>query len=287
VADTDSKQAVVKDGLSLSRWMRLRNERNAKKSSESISDEITCNSPNNLAIDDKAIRVPDSAIASAPGAQAPEETLPSLDSVSLANDFTPFMQTKVPEALKRQALKALFKETHFNTMDGLDIYIGDYTKFEPISPEEMAGLSSWKSIMKPLEQVVTPGGYAVDVESEEGKAVLAARAELARANGVTKQEECDDAIPPAAARETGEGDGEEQQLVAEQTPHCDAIELTPNPALTSASLLQRAAAEGAMHPRYGKRVGDFKSGDVPLHIEETVAAGSVSSATRHLADDPR
>jgi Protein of unknown function (DUF3306) len=282
VADTDSKREATNDGLSLSRWARLKNERSAQKNSESINNEITQSAQVNWAINDKAVIAQDLLATDAPSAVATEEALPSLDSVSLANDFTPFMQAKVPEALKRQALKALFKETHFNTMDGLDTYIDDYTKFEPISPEEMVGLASWKSIMKPLEQVVTPGGYAVDVESEEGKAVLAAREALAREDDVS--------IPSPAARErvpdrAGEGDGAGEETTVEELSRPDSTALTPT--------LSRTAGEGAkpegaiVHPRYGKRVGDFKSDHASLPVEETVAAASIPSATKHLADDPR
>jgi Protein of unknown function (DUF3306) len=179
VAEIDTKSVETKESFTLSRWARLKNGREAEKNTQSLINENDVIAQNNWAITNEAV-VSSNAATVSPEVDAAEDTLPSLDSVSLANDFTPFMQAKVPEALKRQALKALFKETHFNTMDGLDTYIDDYTKFEPISPEEMAGLSAWKSIMKPLEQVVTPGGYAVDVESEEGKAVLAAREALAR-----------------------------------------------------------------------------------------------------------
>lgn len=106
-------------------------------------------------------------------AQVPE--LPPIESVSLASDFTPFMQRKVPEILRRQALKALFRDPHFNQMDGLDIYIDDYTRFEPIPEDMLDKLSAWRAIQKPLEHVVSPEGHAVDVESEEGRALLVAR----------------------------------------------------------------------------------------------------------------
>jgi hypothetical protein len=176
----DSQKPLVENEPVLSRWSRLKRGQKDKKDSISKSNENALSHRDDWAIDDGAesdVSAPSNASpeARATAVDSNEETLPSLADIALDKDFTPFMRAKVPEALKRQALKALFKDTHFNTMDGLDTYIDDYTKFEPITAEEMAGLSSWKSIMKPLEQVVTPGGYAVDVESEEGKAVLAAR----------------------------------------------------------------------------------------------------------------
>ena len=159
----DLKPTQPAEGLSLSRWSRLK-----RRYGETV-----------VAPASEVLTSPEAALplSTPEAANVAELNLPQLSSISLAEDFTPFMQAKVPQALKRQALKALFKEPHFNVMDGLDTYIDDYTVFEPIAPDVMATLSSWKTIMNPLEQVVTPSGYAVDVESEEGKAVLAARAE--------------------------------------------------------------------------------------------------------------
>ena len=62
--------------------------------------------------------------------------LPPLDSLDFSSDFTGFLQPQVEESLKRAALKKLFHSEKFNQMDGLDVYIDDYNKFEPI-PEEM------------------------------------------------------------------------------------------------------------------------------------------------------
>ena len=39
------------------------------------------------------------------------------------------------EDVRRAALKKLFSDPRFNVMDGLDVYIDDYSKTEPIPPE--------------------------------------------------------------------------------------------------------------------------------------------------------
>jgi len=120
--------------------------------------------------------------------------LPPLESVSVDTDFTPFMQEQVPALLRRQALRALFRDPHFNRMDGLDVYIDDYTQFEPIPPEMLDKLAGWRAIKTPVEHVVTPGGYAVEADSEEGQAVIAARANAATA---LDSEPTDDLASPA------------------------------------------------------------------------------------------
>ncbi|MFM9901941.1 MAG: DUF3306 domain-containing protein [Polaromonas sp.] len=69
------------------------------------------------------------------------EPLPvlSLDDVKLLtkdSDFKPFMAQNVGPEVRNAAMKKLFEDPHFNVMDGLDIYIDDYSISEPI-PESM------------------------------------------------------------------------------------------------------------------------------------------------------
>ena len=64
--------------------------------------------------------------------------LPPLDSLTFESDFKAFMHSKVEEGVKRAALKKLFSDPRFNVMDGLDTYIDDYTKAEPITEELLA-----------------------------------------------------------------------------------------------------------------------------------------------------
>lgn len=75
------------------------------------------------------------AAPAAPAAGAASE-LPPVDSLSFESDFTGYLKAEVEEGLKRAALKKLFHSPEFNRMDGLDVYIDDYNKFEPI-PESM------------------------------------------------------------------------------------------------------------------------------------------------------
>lgn len=84
----------------------------------------------------------------APGpAPAPDEVaLPSIESLSFESDFAAFLRPQVDEVLKQQALKKLFSDARFNVMDGLDIYIDDYTKADPISPEMVRELVQGRGI---------------------------------------------------------------------------------------------------------------------------------------------
>ena len=42
------------------------------------------------------------------------------------------MQAEVDPATRRQALKTLFQDPRHNVMDGLDVYIDDYSKPDPL-----------------------------------------------------------------------------------------------------------------------------------------------------------
>jgi Protein of unknown function (DUF3306) len=49
-------------------------------------------------------------------------------------DFSAFMKPNVDSAVQQAALKKMFTDPHFNIMDGLDIYIDDYSKPDPLPP---------------------------------------------------------------------------------------------------------------------------------------------------------
>ena len=76
----------------------------------------------------------------AAGSPAAEAQLPPVEALTLESDFTAFLKEEVSEALRRKALHKLFADPHFNRMDGLDVYIDDYSLPDPIPPEAMAKL---------------------------------------------------------------------------------------------------------------------------------------------------
>jgi hypothetical protein len=97
--------------------------------------------------------------------------LPPIESLTKDSDYTVFFQPKIDEDVRRAALKKLFSDPHFNVMDGLDTYIGDYSKGESLPVEMLAQLRSAQKIFKwarnepedmpeegekPTEQVAAP-----------------------------------------------------------------------------------------------------------------------------------
>jgi hypothetical protein len=78
--------------------------------------------------------------------------LPSMkDVAALAADadYSPFLARGVDKAVRRAAMKKLFSDPHFNVMDGLDIYIDDYTKPSPLPPGMLENLRHAKSTLDP------------------------------------------------------------------------------------------------------------------------------------------
>jgi len=115
------------EGFSLQRWSR----RKLEAARESRTADGVAPVAQTAAQD---ASVPIAAVPPVPAA-AIETPLPSVESLTIDSDFTAFLQPKVDEVLKRRALKKLFADPRFNVMDGLDVYIDDYTKSDPIPPD--------------------------------------------------------------------------------------------------------------------------------------------------------
>lgn len=80
--------------------------------------------------------------------EAPAPELPPLDTLTPESDYRAFFHPKVDEDVRRAALKKLFSDPHFNVMDGLDVYIDDYSKSEPIPAAMLAGLKQAQNILQ-------------------------------------------------------------------------------------------------------------------------------------------
>lgn len=71
----------------------------------------------------------------APAPAEPAESPPTLADVETLTpqaDFSRFVKPEVEPGVQQAALKKLFADPHFNTMDGLDVYIDDYNTPDPL-----------------------------------------------------------------------------------------------------------------------------------------------------------
>lgn len=100
----------------------------------------------------KEAQTPAPKAAEPPAAKPPE--LPPLDSLGFDSDFSAYLAANVEESVKRAALKKLFSDPRFNVMDGLDVYIDDYTKLEQMPEDMLAKLEHARSTFEGLRQKV-------------------------------------------------------------------------------------------------------------------------------------
>jgi hypothetical protein len=97
----------------------------------------------------------------------PLPTQQDVEKLTRDSDYSVFMAQGVDESVRRSAMKKLFSDPHFNIMDGLDVYIEDFTKFEPITPAMLASLSHAKNLLDPLSQLQAPMMRLLDVAEKE------------------------------------------------------------------------------------------------------------------------
>jgi len=94
-------------------------------------------------IDDAPQPIVHCAAPPAVPASAPERQAPTLEAVARLtpqSDYSAFVAGGVDPAVRRLALKKLFADPSFAVMDGLDIYIDDYTKASPLTDAMLASL---------------------------------------------------------------------------------------------------------------------------------------------------
>ena len=135
---------------------------------------------------------------------APGAPLPRIEELrGVESEYRDFLRPEVDEALRRSALKKLFQDPHFNIMDGLDTYIDDYTKADPIPEAMLRTLNQAQGLIFDRED--RPGAEqpaAVDAAKPLPVAEAAAEEQEASRDPVPETAEKDDADPPQAGPDT-------------------------------------------------------------------------------------
>jgi hypothetical protein len=124
----------------LSRWSKLKS-----------ANTLQAKAPN-APLDEASLPIAatgDADVAVAASEQEPatvenKPELPNIADLTPESDFKPFMQPGVDALDRNAALKKLFTDPHYNQMDGLDIYIDDYGKPDPIPAEMLKRLMASK-----------------------------------------------------------------------------------------------------------------------------------------------
>jgi hypothetical protein len=146
------------------------------------------------------VAAPAAEAAPAEAAPAPPAPLPPVESLTPESDFTPFMNPEVDGETRSKALKALFADPHFNTMDMMDVYVDDYSKPDPIP-------AAWMDKLEQLSHLGDRGGR--DREEAERKRALAEAQAGGEPGPAGTPPALADTPPVAAAEHAPEGlDGE-------------------------------------------------------------------------------
>ena len=113
----------------------------------------------------------ESGATEAKSSELPAKPLPSLDdarALTPTSDFQPFMRPGVTADVRNAAMKKLFTDPHFNVMDGLDIYIGDYNTPDPMPAgmlQKMVGAQLLGLFDTPDEAAATAAATAEPVST--------------------------------------------------------------------------------------------------------------------------
>jgi len=138
---------------------------------------------------------PISAQPSPPADAPPPPTLEEAQSLTPQSDFRRFAAADVAPDVKNTALKKLFADPRYNVMDGLDVYIDDYSKPDPMPDSMLRQLASAKFL-----------GLFDKEEKEEAAAEEARRARDVADNPTVQTVAQSEATP---------------QAVPDPTPHAD------------------------------------------------------------------
>ncbi|MGV3653131.1 MAG: DUF3306 domain-containing protein [Noviherbaspirillum sp.] len=194
----------------------------------------------------------------------PPPTLEDVEHLTGDSDFSRFMGREVDETVKRSAMKKLFANPRFNVMDGLDVYIEDYNKFVPLTPDVLAKLEHAKSLLDPLKHLEKPvmrvidkalgqdvpdtasagavgasgeagdpgaektGAEMTDAAKDDAAKADAAKADAAKADAVASSPEAD-RNPAGPAKDAAAASGSGADAASVPSNHADAARAADNP----------------------------------------------------------
>lgn len=148
----------------LARWSRRKREaeREAERPADIVAPELppapSAKVGGERAGADASVSAPASAREPGPTPEVPLPPIESLD--GLRSDYQAFFQQPVADELRRAALKKLFADPHFNQMDMLDVYVDDYTQFEPLPAELRMRLPSARDFLLDSERAALEAAEA-------------------------------------------------------------------------------------------------------------------------------
>ncbi|MEJ8856176.1 DUF3306 domain-containing protein [Variovorax robiniae] len=137
------KRATSTEEGFLKRWSRRKQEAAVVAAPAPSQEAIVAPAPSQEALGARPVLPPKEGVAMA--AQEPSPlTLADTESLTLESDFKPFLASNVAPEVKNAAFKKLFADPHFNVMDGMDIYVDDYSNPSPLPTSVLRQMASAK-----------------------------------------------------------------------------------------------------------------------------------------------
>lgn len=100
-------------------------------------------------------------------------TLADVESLSAESNFARFVAPEVSGEVRNAALKKLFSDPHFNVMDGLDTYIDDYNKPDPLPAALLKKMaqSAYLGLSEPEAEKIPQRPVTEDVSEASASAI--------------------------------------------------------------------------------------------------------------------
>jgi len=152
--------AAVSDGF-LGRWSQRKQAlREGKAPPEPAATPPDASSaPDGLASAPAHVtQAPNRTEVATPPPQAPAPTLDDVHSLTPEDSFARFVAPDVAPDVRNAAMKKLFADPHYKLMDGLDIYIDDYSKPSPLPAATLRQMASAKFLNLFDEEAPKPLG---------------------------------------------------------------------------------------------------------------------------------
>lgn len=180
-----------------SRWSRRKSDvaSTAPDADAAVANEATKQNPPSGADFQPKVSETPRQTDTLPKESAP---LPSVESLSAESDYSPFMAREVDPATRNAAMKKLFTDPHYNVMDGLDIYIDDYGKPDPLPESWIQKMtqSIALGLVKPEETPAEAQAATTAVDTPDSDAVQAIEADAVAPLPPVPDMATDIAVPP-------------------------------------------------------------------------------------------
>ncbi len=81
------------------------------------------------------------------------QPLPPPETLDSDADFSAYMRPEVDAETRGRALRRLFMTDHYRAMDGLDVYVGDYSAPTPLAAAVLATLAHTRTLLPPAQEI--------------------------------------------------------------------------------------------------------------------------------------